>query len=129
MARASSRAGMMIETKGPRCPPPPVPRPLRRWTRIRFVIVRKRERTQPARMSAERRRMASLRGPSEVQTAQTTSGAGRADLPLRLDRIGRVGKLRGNAAVGVARLFDLPLRVVRVREQHQEGVRRQKGLI
>src|SRR5205809_4176707 len=122
MARASLRAGITIDTNGPGCPPSPVPRPLSRWTTNRLMIVRKRERTQPARMSAERRRMASLRGPSEVQAAQTASRAGRADLPLRLDRVRRVGELRADAAVGIARLLDLPLRVVRVREQSQERV-------
>src|SRR6184192_2372814 len=119
MARDSLRAGMTIETKGVSCPLPAVRCPLSRCTSRRVVIVRKKERTQPARMSAERRRMASLRGPSDVQAAQTASGAGRADLPLRLDRVRRVGELRGDATVGVARLLDLPLRVVRVREQHQ----------
>src|SRR5438034_1801669 len=108
MARDSLRAGMTIETNGVSCPLPTARCPLSLCTSRRFVIVRKKERIQPARMSAERRRMASLRGPSEVQAAQTASRAGRADLPLRLDRVRRVGELRRDAAVGVARFLDLP---------------------
>src|SRR5512132_2651069 len=115
MARASSRAGTMIDTKGQTSS-----FALRRRPRIRRLrMVLRSAETQSAKANQESACMEIADARSAIESLS------RSYATLGLERERRVGELRHDPAIRLARLGVVALHFVRMREQHQHRVGRQ----